>query len=156
MFVSDTNEFWIVFHHLKHDIDLLPQGVGVDQGQLEGNRVGAEEGTGLQKRGILVHQYYTALIFTLLALLFGSFDSLYQVGVEARTHKQRFRICVTVIIYWYCSTLRGNCQIRYTSDKLAWRCVCRKVKLGQHWSLTDVIKRIHNSEAQGGVCLITD
>ncbi len=33
--------------YLEHNIDLFSQRVGIDQCQLEGNRVGVEEGAGL-------------------------------------------------------------------------------------------------------------
>lgn len=39
---------WV--QYLEHDIDLFSQGVGVHQGQLEGNCVGVEEGAGLHKQ----------------------------------------------------------------------------------------------------------
>ncbi len=47
VFFTHSSRYCVWVRYLEHNIDLFPQWVGVDQGQLEGNCVGVEEGAGL-------------------------------------------------------------------------------------------------------------
>lgn len=60
--------------YLEHNIDLFSQWVGVDQGQLEGNCVGVEEGAGLQTQteSMILH---SALQFAVMLFLRFSFPT---------------------------------------------------------------------------------
>lgn len=50
--------------YLKHDVDLFPQRVSVDQSQLERNCIGVEEGAGLgaQQTAVSAFVFYHTII----------------------------------------------------------------------------------------------
>lgn len=59
---------WV--QYLEHDIDLFSQWVGIDQGQLEGNCVGVEEGAGLHThKHIVSMRLYSALHYSVFNIL---------------------------------------------------------------------------------------